>query len=60
MRSEIPSGRFFCLDEFHNFHMSDDVLRERLRSIDGRGSAVRYRSIGTGLPGSRGHEICCR
>lgn len=35
MRSEIPSGRFFCLDEFHNFHMSDDVLRERLRSIDG-------------------------
>ncbi|SUI40123.1 Uncharacterised protein [Salmonella enterica subsp. enterica] len=35
MRSEAPSGRFFCLDEFHNHHMSDDVLRERLRSIDG-------------------------
>lgn len=23
------------MDEFHNHHMNDDVIRERLRSIDG-------------------------
>lgn len=36
MSREVPAGRFFCMDEFHNHHMNDDVIRERLRSIDGR------------------------
>ncbi|MEI9603781.1 hypothetical protein V5053_15995 [Enterobacter hormaechei] len=35
MSREVPAGRFFCMDEFHNHHMNDDVIRERLRSIDG-------------------------
>ncbi|MGL9585668.1 hypothetical protein [Escherichia coli] len=34
MSSEVPADSFFCMDELHN-SLRDDVLRDRLRSIDG-------------------------